>query len=179
MPQHVATGDVLREIVNLLGSTVVSSNSTTTNSTTSSSVPQAQVIGEISVTAIQMVSFVVLLPVILILLCCFTRQKRGGKHSRASSMDTKNQQELTDNNNQKSPYSRNKVILFSILLPSVVILIIVFGLRILNMAAFPVDTFVSAQKPLHVRVINALIYCGWALNDWWLVVQFLFVGYIL
>ncbi|EFC40543.1 predicted protein [Naegleria gruberi] len=46
------------------------------------------------------------------------------------------------------------------------------------MLAFPVATFVSSEKPLHVRVINALIYCGWAVNDWWLVVQFLFVCYI-
>ena len=184
-PQYGTWSPFIRNqnTISLLTLTGTVITTTSNSSSTNETVPLAQVIGEVSVTAFQMLSFIILLPIILVLLCCFTRQKAKSHVSTLQDQNfndkgqLKQQEEI--NHKSKRPYSRNKVILFSILLPSVIILIVVFGLRILNMVAFPVATFVSAEKPIHVRVINALVYCGWALNDWWLVLQFLFVCYIL
>jgi len=146
---------------------IQATNQTTTNATVSS----AQIAGEVSVAGVQMLSFIILLPFILILLTCFTRNKKPSYMATSAGH--------VDEQHPKKNYAKNKIILFSLMLPSVIILIALFALRITNMLAFTVDTFVAAEKPLHVRIINGLVYCGWAINDWLLVLQFLFVSYIL
>lgn len=241
----------------LLATTTTLATNSSSNSTV---VPMGQFVGEVSIAALQWISFIVLLPFVLILLTCFTRESaattnttnhphdvksqphdhfdtkqsqlhhkhddllRKSHHQRVAqqrhqfptssttttsggddSLSTTTLSECEGKSvvsptptspNTSTPFvhpsssmwspptrrrkvSKNRVILFSLMLPSVIILVLLFGVRILTMTAFPVDTFLVELKPLHVRVLNGLVFCGWALNDLMLVVQFLFISYML
>ncbi|KAL9651840.1 hypothetical protein ABK040_000188 [Willaertia magna] len=74
--------------------------------------------------------------------------------------------------------SNYKTVLFSLVIASTVILLVSYLLRTIITVKYPVETF-SRDQPLFIKVINGIVASGIALNDVFLLAQFLFISYVL